>query len=546
MEHPPPSSILYQSPDKTVILVDIPTSIASAQTLSPLQQQALTSLNLLNSRTVSPTGGKDNNNILDKEQRYKKPYASSAVVQQQRILLSSRPRQTPFPAPPSPKSDTALERVLERIPVSERRYYDAIGEVVKKGLKEIRSHYQQINREAETTTTCTAEWCLSRHCDVVEEEDDENLSSFPHDVHGRKRKAGQELQEIFDNDDDGHIAHVHDIEQPPPVILSPNCPNVFESFLSIRNAVVRNQSCLPTTLTILRDRSLAATAIFNVPPKSNFLLCSLPLQTYQQQQQQQHKLKKSLHMDTPRPIPILETDKKFNLIILDPPWPNKSARRSRSYCTFSYTNIDVLTQYLRDVLYAHLERSRSNIGTATTTEPISYASPENMSIGAIWVTNSEKARKAAFTALDDAGLDICEEWIWVKTTVHGEPVTPIDGLWRKPYEVLVIGRMRESQFETHTTTSYSSKSYNPTRRVIAAVPDIHSRKPNLREMFENIFFAGPCRRESLRSDHDSMVVAAGYSALEVFARNLTAGWWACGDEVVRFNYSDWWLSECIS
>ncbi len=31
-----------------------------------------------------------------------------------------------------------------------------------------------------------------------------------------------------------------------------------------------------------------------------------------------------------------------------------------------------------------------------------------------------------------------------------------------------------------------------------------------------------------------------YQALEIFARNLTAGWWSCGDEVLKFNWEGCW------
>lgn len=67
-----------------------------------------------------------------------------------------------------------------------------------------------------------------------------------------------------------------------------------------------------------------------------------------------------------------------------------------------------------------------------------------------------------------------------------------------------------------------------TRRVIAAVPDLHSRKPNLKSILENVFFTETGQLQS-------------YSALEVFARNLTAGWWAAGNEVLRFNERECWV-----
>jgi len=96
---------------------------------------------------------------------------------------------------------------------------------------------------------------------------------------------------------------------------------------------------------------------------------------------------------------------------------------------------------------------------------------------------------------------------------------PAEGLWRKPYEVLVIGKRRNG-FERGDWDG------EIVRRVIAAVPDVHSRKPNLREVLERVFFGD-----------------WGYEALEVFARNLTAGWWSVGNEVLKFNDEKWWVSE---
>ena len=108
----------------------------------------------------------------------------------------------------------------------------------------------------------------------------------------------------------------------------------------------------------------------------------------------------------------------------------------------------------------------------------------------------------------------------------------MDGIWRKPYEILVIGRKPANMADAPVD--------GITRRVIAAVPDVHSRKPNLRELFERLFFASPSPSPSGGS------TGMPYSALEVFARNLTAGWWACGDEVLRFNANDWWIQPGAS
>lgn len=260
--------------------------------------------------------------------------------------------------------------------------------------------------------------------------------------------------------------------------------------------------------------------------------------------------------------------------------------------------MDLLTRRLTDILSLHAYRAsptpitRTESGeSAAESNPSPRQSKE--SIAAIWITNAEKARRAAYTALSSSGFRICEEWIWIKVTAKGEPISPPSALWRKPYEILVIGRRNENQDQDqhrnqdqNQNQNFSSSQstvntdmhihmhmqpdpasigpnsepdfhtlipmpmdgqLNITRRVIAAVPDLHSRKPNLRELFERIIFtqvdSGPTTTSSSIS-HGARSLSPQvrpYTALEVFARNLTAGWWACGNEVIKFNDLECWV-----
>ena len=114
-----------------------------------------------------------------------------------------------------------------------------------------------------------------------------------------------------------------------------------------------------------------------------------------------------------------------------------------------------------------------------------------------------------------------EEWVWLKVTSNGEPVTELDGLWRKPYEVLLVGRKRLGD-ETGRKNG-AGEGREVKRRLLVAVPDLHSRKPNLRELIEPM-----------------MPDPRGCRALEVFARILTARWWAWGDECLKYNWTEFW------
>ncbi|KAJ5142157.1 hypothetical protein N7526_003152 [Penicillium atrosanguineum] len=228
------------------------------------------------------------------------------------------------------------------------------------------------------------------------------------------------------------------------------------------------------------------------------------------------------------PISGLPSTQKFNLVLFDPPWPNRSVRRSGHYSTHPY---ELLTQRLQDILHMHAF-------TSDQTPPLNnlYRYPQSqLSLAGIWTTNSEKSRQTAYDSLTSTGFTVVEEWIWIKITANGDPVSPVNGLWRKPYEILVIGRREpvsvtvpEPEIPFSSCKSLEPDPCVPKRRFIAAVPDLHSRKPNLKGLFERLFFA---RDGSVQQ----------YTALEVFARNLTAGWCAAGNEVIKFNARECWV-----
>ncbi|KAI9646846.1 hypothetical protein NHQ30_004846 [Ciborinia camelliae] len=254
----------------------------------------------------------------------------------------------------------------------------------------------------------------------------------------------------------------------------------------------------------------------------------------------------------------------FHVIIVDPPWPNRSALRKDAYATASGSM--GIANLLRWLPCDHIE--------------------DNGYVG-IWVTN-----KPAFRAMildegglfDQWGLELVEEWIWLKVTSSGEPIYEITGTWRKPWEILLVGRKigikkelvktgsdykREPAVEkkidikvtnaTHQspiTKSDTNKNTPPTtcqspdstsntpntpnasikRRVIIGVPDLHSRKPNLRYLFRQLL-EGYNRNDNHNHDYSN------YMGLEIFARNLTAGWWGWGNEVAKFQMDDFWVGE---
>lgn len=190
---------------------------------------------------------------------------------------------------------------------------------------------------------------------------------------------------------------------------------------------------------------------------------------------------------------------RMDFIMLDPPWLNASADRKGDYKTSDFYTLKHL---LLDMdLDNHLK-------------PDSFL--------AVWVTNSEAARNIVLGRgglFQRCGVSLFEEWIWLKVAGNGKPLFPLNSVGREPYEALLIGKKIEI-----SDKGDGSPSADPIKRVILAVPDLHSRKPSLKVLVERCLFPG----------------FTPYRACEVFARNLTADWLAWGDECIKFNSSLHW------
>lgn len=190
----------------------------------------------------------------------------------------------------------------------------------------------------------------------------------------------------------------------------------------------------------------------------------------------------------------------FNLILLDPPWPNRSARRKKSY---------------------QLSHDPESIEDLLNAVPVESKLTDGGYVG-IWITNRARFRSMVLGEEEGLfarwGVRLVEEWVWVKVTRSGDPIYGLDSVWRRPWEVLLVGRKGGP---------CEDEEEGVKRRVIVGVPDLHSRKPNLKALFDQL----------LGKD------VGKYEALEVFARNLTEGWWAWGNEALKFQSEEYWDSE---
>ncbi|XP_044196288.1 N(6)-adenine-specific methyltransferase METTL4 isoform X1 [Thunnus albacares] len=159
--------------------------------------------------------------------------------------------------------------------------------------------------------------------------------------------------------------------------------------------------------------------------------------------------------DFTRLQPLVHYGRRFELIVMDPPWENKSVKRSRRYSSLPSSQLKRLPIPL-------------------------LASPNCLVV--TWVTNRPSHLRFVCDELyPHWGVEVVAEWYWVKVTTSGEFVFPLDSQHKKPYEVLILGRYRSS---ASTSSSLSETSEVPVedQRLIVSVPSaLHSQKPSLSE-----------------------------------------------------------------
>lgn len=260
----------------------------------------------------------------------------------------------------------------------------------------------------------------------------------------------------------------------------------------------------PVKMSLVHPKDQKAVLDLLIPPKSSFVLGPVS---------DSNNFRHSVQFQAQK----LDVPKKFDLILMDPPWRNRSVRRTHKTPNSTYK-----VSSSHDDIFSMMEKMDLDMLMADSC------------LVAIWITNSPTIRELVLGKgglFEHWGVKLVEEWVWLKVTKDGEPVSSIDSLWMKPYEVLLIGRVdnswqqapRQEQFQSQEE---SSDDDEVKRRVIFGVPDLHSRKPCVKELIEPMM---PDWRE--------------YRALEIFSRHLVAGWWSWGDECVKFNWQGYWQHD---
>ncbi|OCK78905.1 MT-A70-domain-containing protein [Lepidopterella palustris CBS 459.81] len=462
MTHP----ILYQNSDRNVTLIDIPTSIVAAQ--------------------ETPD-----------------------------ILLSSEPLQEPYVISVEPKTAKAMANVGQN--TVDRDLHCEYKDAIDKALVEIKQHVSgswclprklmsQLSSKSKEQKTRN----VSSAVEMDTEQDSLNAPSWPQ-THGAEnseirltqllkllqgpiRETAQDISKLFSSlngsDDSAfkgshswvmaYRAHTEQSESGQGIIEEPWNPSFHNSGYEHLELSVFDASRQPV--------ESSSGFSFKVPPLSTFFLhdCAHP-----------NSFRVAFHNIADE----YGLPRRFDFILLDPPWPNRSAKRKGTYETQS--NIPYLQKM---ILQMDLDTCIQRNGLV-----------------GIWVTNKPAVRAAVLGPnglFQRLNVGLIEEWIWIKTTVKGEPISAMESLWKKPYEVLLLGRAAPNPWVV------AERAVKPKRRVIAGVPDLHSRKPCLKELIEP-FMPHPIE----------------YSALEIFARHLVAGWSSWSNEVLKFNWEGYWTES---
>ncbi|GAA5869821.1 hypothetical protein JCM1840_007645 [Sporobolomyces johnsonii] len=191
----------------------------------------------------------------------------------------------------------------------------------------------------------------------------------------------------------------------------------------------------------------------------------------------------------------------WDIVVMDPPWPNASASRSASYDTF-----DPYDLWKLDMPALLGER------------PV---------LVAVWLTNRVKYRRLVMEKLFPAWkVEPPVEWYWVKLAAEtGEPVWPLDATHRRCYEGLVVGWYNPTKADLPAL---------PHDKVFLSTPIGHSRKPVLLDLLQPLLPSSP----------------SSTNVLELFARTTLAGYppsradpsssqrgfcLSVGNEAIKFN-----------
>ncbi|XP_062849171.1 N(6)-adenine-specific methyltransferase METTL4 [Trichomycterus rosablanca] len=201
--------------------------------------------------------------------------------------------------------------------------------------------------------------------------------------------------------------------------------------------------------------------------------------------------------DFTRLQPLVQSGDKYDLIVLDPPWENKSVKRSSRYSFLPSSCLKKL--------------------------PVPTLSAAGCLV-VMWVTNRSRHLKFVREELfPHWGVKLLGEWLWLKVTRKGDFVLPLDSPHKKPYEVILLGRFCAKNDDPKR----SEECEIPNQRLIVSIPSaLHSHKPSLSAVLK------PYIRPNAK-------------CLEMFARSLQTDWTSWGNEVIKFQHHSYFTTESL-
>ncbi|XP_055834477.1 methyltransferase-like protein 2 isoform X2 [Solanum dulcamara] len=184
------------------------------------------------------------------------------------------------------------------------------------------------------------------------------------------------------------------------------------------------------------------------------------------------------------------SDCGFNLIVIDPPWENGSARQKVRYPTLP-------NRYFLSL-------------------PVKQLCHTSGALVALWVTNREKLRDFVENDLFPKwGVTYAASFYWLKVKANGMLTGELDLFHHRPYECLLLGYCDGKDTHSGNLTRLNSI---PDNRVFISVPGDFSRKPPIGGSM-------PAR------------------CVELFAREMIAGWTSWGNEPLHFQDSRYFVSK---
>lgn len=423
------TAILYQNPQKTITLLDIPTSIA---------------------------------------------LAAQGSDKYDRVIYSTAPPQAPYPST-EPRSEKAKANVMRAMGSSRTTPVGFPATLLRDALEEVKKNHGG--------RCCLPRWIARWGPSSRGGEKKRKFNDGEAPVDSQMISLIEPSIQIPTFDSRWRGGRTTSTRSPPA--LSQSHVKHFPDVGAIAYLLIHNPYSTPLPISIG-----PAAQTYSITPKSAFYLANIDESSVSD-----FSTAAQSFLSTPT---ASAGPGQFDFILLDPPWDNRSVKRSDKYTTVRHRQDPMLA--LQDVLGKHI-------------------APRGLV--ACWITNKWYARECALAAFDSWGVDLVEEWTWLKTTADGLPVTDVEGLWRKPYEIVCIGRQADSSGGGGESTTTLHREV--VKRTIIAVPDLHSRKPCLKELVEPL-----------------MPNSADYRALEVFARNLTVGWWSWGNEAIKYNWQGYW------